>query len=159
MVETVESRSFGGEIYTRAVRWADSMGQLPDPNYPIGTVYKAIQRLTTDSSPNGTPTGVERLDRHQLMVVHEAEAAMPSTELPSRAAQVRDDRQYATVVVGCGEQAELGEDAGDVGLDGSGAEDQPVTDGLVGPSLGHEREHFALTRCEVGETVLSPASS
>jgi hypothetical protein len=39
-----------------------------ESGYPVDTVYKAIQRLTTDPNANESPTTVERLDRHRLMV-------------------------------------------------------------------------------------------
>jgi hypothetical protein len=41
-----------------------------------------------------------------------------------------------------------------VRFDGRGAEEQAVADRLVRPAFGHEREHVALPRGEVGEAVL-----
>jgi hypothetical protein len=36
--------------------------------YPINTVHNAIQRLTVGFGANGPPTGIERVDRHRLLV-------------------------------------------------------------------------------------------
>ena len=36
--------------------------------YPTNTVYKAIQRLTADIDDNGSPTVLERIDRHRLRI-------------------------------------------------------------------------------------------
>jgi hypothetical protein len=36
--------------------------------YLTNTVYKAIQRLTDDKEAGRFPTGLQRLDRHQLLV-------------------------------------------------------------------------------------------
>jgi hypothetical protein len=46
------------------------------PAYPTDTVYKAIRRLTVDAGVNRFPTGLERLDRHRLIVNTRAEDSL-----------------------------------------------------------------------------------
>src|SRR5579862_1060071 len=60
------------------------------------------------------------------------------------AAQVGQDCQHPPVVLGCGREAELAEDAGDVLFDGALGDDELVRDPLVGAALGDQLQHLPL---------------
>jgi hypothetical protein len=57
-------------------------------------------------------------------------------------AQGGEDGQHAPVVVRCVVESELGEDVGDVALDGLTGDYEPVGDRGVGPAFGDESEHL-----------------
>jgi hypothetical protein len=65
------------------------------------------------------------------------------------ASEVGRDLQDTAVVVGGGMQVEPGEDAAPMSLNSLGTEEQPLADGLVGPTLGHEGEHLTLPFTEL----------
>ena len=60
------------------------------------------------------------------------------------AVEVGEDGEHPAVTVLAVGDVELGEDVADVGFDGAFADHEPVCDGSVGESLGHELEHAAL---------------
>jgi len=59
----------------------------------------------------------------------------------------------ASMVFFVSTDAELGEDARDVPLDGAFGEPEPACDAPVGAALRHEREYLALPRGELGQLV------
>ena len=68
--------------------------------------------------------------------------------------QIGQDGKHASMVVGLGQQAQLGEHAVHVGLHRLGVEVEPGGDGLVGPALGHETQHLTLPVRQPLERVL-----
>ncbi len=60
--------------------------------------------------------------------------------------EVGHDGQHPPMLVGFGEQAELGEDGGHMRLDGLGMDEELLGDGVVRPSFGHERHDLVLAR-------------
>src|SRR5215218_2675982 len=61
-------------------------------------------------------------------------AVVPSSFLR----QVCDYRKDATVIVGCGAEAQLDEDGTNVRLHGLFSDEQTLGDGVVGPPLSHQ---------------------
>jgi hypothetical protein len=53
------------------VRITDVLAELGTTHgdYAPDTIYKTIRQLTVDDAANRYPTGLQRLDRHQLFVV------------------------------------------------------------------------------------------
>src|SRR6476660_8068362 len=69
-----------------------------------------------------------------------------------------ENRQHSPVF-GCAlRQVELGKDAADVFLDRALGDEDPLGDARVGPALGHEGEHVALTWRQDIEWITPPAS-
>ena len=60
------------------------------------------------------------------------------------AVEVGEDSEHTAMGVFAVGDVELGEDVADVGFDGAFADHEPVGDGGVGESLGHEFEHAPL---------------
>src|SRR5215213_10827873 len=74
-------------------------------------------------------------------------------------AEVGEDGQDPPVVAGRRGEAELGEDARDVLLDGAVGDDQALGDGGVAAALGHEGEDVELAGAEGGQGVGAAAAA
>src|SRR3954454_24875312 len=74
-----------------------------------------------------------------------------------RGAQVREHGEDPAVLVLALAQPELHEDVADVALHGAVGEPQALRDPGVGQPLGHQRQHLALARGELGQRVLDEA--
>src|SRR6476619_3689175 len=69
-----------------------------------------------------------------------------------------ENRQHSPVFSCALQQVELGKDAADVFLDRALGDEDPLGDARVGPALGHEGEHVALTWRQDIEWITPPAS-
>jgi len=69
----------------------------------------------------------------------------------ARPSKVSEHREDATVIVRGGLKLQLGEDAGDVGLDRLPRHPEAIADGLVGSALRHQPQDIALPRRQVVE--------
>src|SRR3954468_8013019 len=67
------------------------------------------------------------------------------------ASEMGEDREHAAMIVGRRYQLELREDAGDVGLDRLGGQEEALADRLVRAALGDEGEDLALPLGQVVE--------
>src|SRR6478735_11488411 len=73
--------------------------------------------------------------------------------------EVGDDRENASVVVLRRRELQLHEDAVDMLLDGAVGHQETACDAGVRATLGHEPEHFVLTRRQSLEGIVSAASA
>ena len=78
---------------------------------------------------------------------------------PAQARRKRQHGEDAAVVLGAAADAELGEDARDVLLDGVRGDDERLGDAAVRAALGHQLEHLALARRERLERVVAAAAA
>src|SRR4051812_36727879 len=78
---------------------------------------------------------------------------------PGSPPQVRQYGEHAPVILGSRRQAELGEDARDVLLDGAQRDHEPLRDRLVRAALRHQLEHLALARRELVERIVAAAAA
>src|SRR3981081_169975 len=76
--------------------------------------------------------------------------------LRARGAQERQDRAHAVVLRVARSQPELGEDAGDVGLDGPDAQEELFRYPEVGPPLRHVPKHLKLALVQGGTHAWLP---
>src|SRR4051794_40246760 len=95
-----------------------------------------------------------RLCRWAVRYRREVRLALPGAVV----AQEREHGEDASVIVSRGGQIELLEDAAHVLFDGVLGDDELFGDALVRASLGHQREHLALTRRELVEWSGSAAT-
>ena len=130
---------------------------------PVMMTRPLVLSMSIDDTPSASTTSVTVLTswarRSTMLNAPQPKAPIVST-LPAanQAVCVPDvmavassfqppqDREHAAVVLVGGGQAELGEDVADMLLDGLVADDQLAGDRRVRASLGHQRQHFALTR-------------
>ena len=130
-------------------------GERPAGNsaIAIGSGPAAGASLRRRRSGGSRLAGSARLAGEQASGLREAQPALrpPSScstgatgterRTSQLAAQVGQDREDSAVIFGCGRQAQLGEDAPDVGLDGLGRHVQTAGDRVVGAALGHLGQH------------------
>ena len=70
-----------------------------------------------------------------------------------------EDGEDPTVIVTLARKVELRKDVPDVFLDRTLADPERLRDAAIGPSFGHQREHLAFARCQLGQPIGSVSCS
>ena len=121
---------------------ADGLGQAPEQQAGRG-------QRRSDAPRRAHPRGDGRAVHLGTGVQDGAHDVLP---------QPAQHGEHPAVVAVGGRQVELGEDVGDVLLDGAVADDQRGGDGGVGAALGHEPQHLALAGRQPAERVAAAAA-
>lgn len=116
--------------------------------------------VRVEASENPVATGSGHVLIGAFLVLGENPDSAPSppratslTRVVVPGLEVGQGGEHPAVVGGFGEEPQLGEDGGYVGLDGLGVDEQLLGDGLVRPTLGQE-SRTSRSRGDSGSTVL-----